>query len=61
MASLQRTIKRKMKFNGMNKQQREMWLATHGKKGRTRPKHVNADITEKLGVSSAYGECGNNA
>ena len=44
MASLQRSIKREMKFKGMNKQQREMWNATHGKKGRTRPKHVNADI-----------------
>ena len=48
MASLQRTIKRKMKFNGMNKQQREMWRATHGKKAHTRPKHINADVMESI-------------
>lgn len=44
MASLQRTIKREMKFKGMNKLQRKLWSATHGKKGRTRPRHVNADF-----------------
>lgn len=44
MASLRRTIKRKMKFKGMNKQQRELWRATHGKNAHTRPRHVNADV-----------------
>lgn len=44
MASLQRSIKREMKFKGMNKQQRKMWIATHGRKAHTRPKHINADV-----------------
>lgn len=51
MASLQRTIKREMKFKGMNKQQREMWKATHGRKAHTRPRHVNADIVKGVGTN----------
>lgn len=32
MASLERTIKRGMLFRSMNKQQRRIWSAHHGKK-----------------------------
>ena len=32
MASLQRSIKREMIFKKMNKQQRRLWSAYHGKK-----------------------------
>lgn len=32
MASLQRSIKREMMFKKMNKQQRRIWSAKHGKK-----------------------------
>ena len=32
MASLERTIKRGMLFRSMNKQQRRIWRAYHGKK-----------------------------
>lgn len=34
MASVTRTIRRKIMFAGMNKQQRLMWSAQHGGKGK---------------------------
>lgn len=37
MASLTRSIKRGMRFAGMNKQQRALWHAEHG--GKTAPKY----------------------
>lgn len=55
MASLQRTIKREMKFKGMNKQQRKMWKATHGRKAHTRPKHINADIENVIKGAATNG------
>lgn len=47
MASLERTIKRKMKFSRMNKQQRILWSAQHGGINNPRKKAL-ADTIMKL-------------
>lgn len=48
MASLRRTIKRAHMFKGMNKQQRRLWKAQHGKKAVSGIRRVNGDFMEKM-------------
>lgn len=46
MSSLQRTIRRKMIFKGMNKHQKALWRAQHSEKAN--PKYEKYRLVEKM-------------
>lgn len=48
MASMRRTIKRAHMFKRMNKQQRRLWKAQHGKKAVSNVRHINSDFAAMM-------------